>query len=576
MKDTGALDGNEKYRKRTNELFPLIVGDGKTAALFSEGLQELREMSLNADSPWIPYRIPAEYTQESARLESFYGSIPEEGLDSKETVTSIVRDFFPGAPNWRSPRLQYNVCAPVNAAAIALEGLARDLNIHNIHTDFAGYCLAAEKAVSRIMAEIVGLPDERVRGLFSFGGTASNMYAMKLSLNKAIPSVGKTGVPSNVFFLITSEAHFSHQTVADWLGVGVDKVIRIAANSENRSILEDAELKARKILEEGNILAGIVLNGGTVYDHAVDDIAAFHELRERLVRDYKLTYKPHIHADTVIGWVWLMFRGYDFSKNPLNISPEILPLLEQQFRRIENVRLADSWGVDFHKALGGCPTPSGFFVSNNAKELLLLSKKRRGIADTHQLGGDWSIDDPSDITLETSRSAGPALTALGSMRTLGRNGFRRFVANQVLSTYYFRKTISQSKNFIIGNPHSLGFNTLVILAPKHLPAENHTWSHFKGYAEDNPAVLEEGNACTKRFYERCFRGRIKNIFTLGCSFSRAFAHTRNSTPISALKYYFVSPHMSQEIAVEEAKKLMEQYALFCRQDKQSNAAPPQK
>jgi len=81
-------------------------------------------------------------------------------------------------------------------------------------------------------------------------GTASNMYAMKLAINKAVPNSGKTGTPSNLYMMITEKAHFSHKTVGDWLGIGIDRLVQIKSDEESRSIIEDAEVKARSIIEK--------------------------------------------------------------------------------------------------------------------------------------------------------------------------------------------------------------------------------------------------------------------------------------------------------------------------------------
>ena len=357
--------------------------------------------------------------------------------------------------------------------------------------------------------------------------------------------------------MITEKAHFSHKTVGDWLGIGVDRLIQVNSDEESRSIIDDAEAKARSIIEKGGILAGFQINGGPFYDFAVDDIGAFVGLRDKLVKEYKLPFSPHIHVDSVITWIWLMFNGYDFELNPLKIPLEILPTIKKQFERIYQIRRADSWGVDFHKGLGGCPTPCGLFVSNNKNELLLLSKKEKGI-DTHHLGNDWSLEDPSDITLETSRSAGEALSAVGSLMSMGKNGFRRFLANQIFYTKIFRDLISAENDFLVGNPHSLGFNTMVLISPSN---KKMVWKEFLKLAEDDSALLDRANEETKSFYEFCLKSG-GNIKRLGCSFSKSFYKTKTGKSVSGLKYCFVSPHMDFSSVKEEVEKIKKQLADF--------------
>ena len=542
------------------KLFPQKIGSSESADLFGFGLKEMKRYCERLNAPWISIQsLPAEEIKNN----ELFSKIPEDGISQKRAISGAVKKFFQGIPNWRSPELQYNVCAPVNVTAQTLMSLAQEYNVHNINSDFSGNCLLAEKLVSGMMADLVGLERKKVKALFSFGGTASNLYAMKLAIHKALPGAGKTGVSQNIFMMITSGAHFSHKTAADWLGIGTDHLIIIESDTECRSIIEDAEKKARKIIENGGIIAGFLLNGGTLYDAAIDDISGFTSLRKRLIQKYKLNYIPHIHIDSVIGWVWLMFNGYNFNKNPLQIPLEDLQRIKIQFNRAYQIRLADSWGVDFHKALGGCPTPCGLFVSNKGDELLLLSKNRRGVGDTHQLGGDWSMDDPSDITLETSRSAGPSLAAIGSMLTLGMNGFRSFIANQIFTAKTFKNKIINETSFIVSNPKSLGFNVMLVICPKNiLGTKKQDWETFLNLVENDEKLLNNLNEELKQFYGWCRKGKNNFSNLLGCSFSRSFIQTKSGKNVSGLKYYIVSPHTNIKTIEKETRKLEKLFNKF--------------
>jgi len=86
--------------------------------------------------------------------------------------------------------------------------------------------------------------------LFSFGGTASNLYAMKIALNNTFPNIGKTGMPSNAYMLITQDSHFSHKTAADWLGIGTNNLIVVNSDEEGRSLIEDAEEKIEDVIQK--------------------------------------------------------------------------------------------------------------------------------------------------------------------------------------------------------------------------------------------------------------------------------------------------------------------------------------
>src|SRR3989344_6934105 len=304
------------FYKNVRKLFPKKIGNNKSANLFNFGLNALRKESQKSNAPWV-------YTKQyknTLKNNKIFNKIPERGLPSKKVISAAVKKFFNGIPNWRNPELQYNICAPVNITSQALMCLAQEMNIHNINNDFAGNCLQAEQIISEMMADLIDIKRNKVKSLFSFGGTASNMYAMKLAINKAITNAGKIGIPSNIYIFIASNAHFSHKTVGDWLGIGVDRLITIDSDNEGRSMVSDAENKARKIIENRGVIAGFFLNGGPFYNFTIDNVSEFVKLRSKLIKEYNLEYIPHIHVDSVIGWIWLMFNKYDFKKNPLKIS----------------------------------------------------------------------------------------------------------------------------------------------------------------------------------------------------------------------------------------------------------------
>jgi glutamate/tyrosine decarboxylase-like PLP-dependent enzyme len=57
-----------------------------------------------------------------------------------------------------------------------------------------------------------------------------------------------------------------------------------------------------KTIESGDKISSIILNGGTTYNHTIDEIKAIVDLRNYMTEKYELDYKPHIHVDSVIGW----------------------------------------------------------------------------------------------------------------------------------------------------------------------------------------------------------------------------------------------------------------------------------
>lgn len=540
---------------RIKPLYPLSGLDNQLPSMLKNLMNVLDDKITDVnDARYGCLSSPDEY----AALAQKYSVLPDATADATTIVTSLTDDLFEGVLRWRSPHLQHNVGSPVHTAASAMYALALDENIFSIDDSLAGNALIAEKAVTNILSELAELKSPGA-GFFVFGGTATNLYASKVGLQKAYPATSSSGAPRNIKLFITDEAHFTHRLSADWLGIGTDNVIEINANHDRTSNLDDAEKKLRHAIENDNLISAIMLNGGSTYSHVIDDIAGFIALRDRLVDEYKLKYRPHIHVDSVIGWAWLFFGTYDFDKNPLGITKPALDIIHRQYQTISKLSKADSWGVDFHKGVGGCPVDCSVIMFNDPKDAFAISKSVDAKLETHQLATEFCNYAPSEFTLETSRSAGTGLAALATLRCLGREGYQRNLANLIESTCALRESLDKQHDIRVANNYSLGYSTMVRIYPPELRDQNYPDLELK----DNPSVdkIRLVNAYIKAFYVWDFKTRIVKNIGPSPSFSSSF-FVYHDIKISALKYYATSPHYSPKYAQESAQVLIKQKKEF--------------
>ncbi len=543
------MNKNEVYEK-IKPLFPLSYKEDHLAFTISEVKKYLYTKLKSDDLPRYPQSRHIETYQ---KLIDKYANIGTEGNDHLDVLSEVVSDLFSGVPRWRSPSIAYNVCAPSNLAATAIYALALDENIHNVNSGLSGNALIAEQAIVKLLAKLAGIRSKPY-GLFTFGGTATNLYAMKIGIKKCNPNSTFSGLDGNIKILLTEDCHFSHASNADWLGIGLDNILTIRANQDRTSDLADAYKKARKILNNSHKLAAIVVNGGTTYDHTIDDIRGFSDLRDTLVKEYNLPYRPHLHVDSVIGWAWLAFKGYDFDKNPLEILPEALPSLEYQYKRISQVKLADSWGVDFHKGLGATPASSSIIMVNAFKDITLLSKKASSKTDIHHLAHQFSSLSPADYTIETTRAAGSSLSAMVSLQVLGLDGIRRNLANLVEQTILMRRLIADSKDIFTLNNTSKGYATMVRLLPPKRKIK-----HLHKYTESE---IKEDNEYLNEFFKWDKRTRIDKGVGVEYSVTCSYVKIANNLGVAAIKIYPTSPHFSPTSASRMIKILIDQKRIF--------------
>lgn len=540
-------------------LFPIKYQDNRLSSYIDRVFSNLQKKLKNIDAA----RIPGEYgSQQYESLIKKYSIIPRHiTKNPAKKLCELASDLLAGTPRWRSPQLQYNVGAAVNVAASALYSVALDENVYNINEELAGNCLVAESAVVNILARLARL-SSKPYGVFTFGGTATNLYAIKMGSRKTAIDSGKKGLPKNMKVVITRDAHFSHAVAADWLGIGTNNVVIIEPNPDRASSLKDAEKKLRKIIEDKDLIAAIIINGGTTYSHTIDDIENFIKLRNTLVKEYSLEYTPHIHVDSVIGWAWLVFSDYDFDKNELEIESSSLDKIEKQYAKISKVKLADSWGVDFHKGAGGCPVDCSLIIANDFSSIARLTKKGDPITDMHQLAQEFSFYSPADYTLETSRAGGAALAALASLHTLGLVGYQRNLANLIEATTLTRNLLGNYKDVTISNEESLGYITMLRIYPPGLTDDLRRYKEKTDKGLETKRFIEEVNGYIKQFFNWDRENRMMKGEGVEYSFSSSYSSAPCGAKIAGIKLYPVSPHLNKRYVKEAVSIIITQKRKF--------------
>src|SRR5690606_4311307 len=106
------------------------------------------------------------------------------------------------------------------------------------------------------------------------------------------------------------------------------------SNLDQTTDLSELKRTCREAIESGKTIACIIGVAGTTSNMAIDDFENIQKIRDRLVHDYQLSYIPHIHADSVVGWPYLYFSDYDFNANKLEFSDDALKNIKNAAERI--------------------------------------------------------------------------------------------------------------------------------------------------------------------------------------------------------------------------------------------------
>ena len=65
---------------------------------------------------------------------------------------------------------------------------------------------------------------------------------------------------------------------------------------------------------------------------AIDDFSKICAIRDKLVEEHNLNYKPHVHADSVIGWAYANFLDYNYKEN-LDLPKSVIKKIEKILSR---------------------------------------------------------------------------------------------------------------------------------------------------------------------------------------------------------------------------------------------------
>ncbi|HUY93263.1 MAG TPA: pyridoxal-dependent decarboxylase, partial [Pirellulales bacterium] len=374
-------------------------------------------------------------------------------------------------------------------------------------------------------------------GAFTFGGTGCTLYAVKVGLEKAQPGSIRTGVRPGAVVLASRACHYSAESAAAWLGIGQDRVLLAPCHDDGSVRVEALGQAARAMLAEGRQIAAIIATLGSTDAFGLDDLVAIHALREDLVREFSLDYRPHLHADAVAGWAWAAFNDYDFERNEFRFGGRTRRALAAAHERIRHLPLADSIGVDFHKT-GFAPYVSSLVLFRDRRDLDLIRRSPETAPYLYQSPGEH----PGTFTLETSRSGAGPMAALASLLALGKQGLRTLLGHAVEMAGVLREEIAVHPELALLNGDSVGSVTLFRVYPPGADAAALLLREMSDAGDERQTLLH--NELNRRVYERLRAAALAGRGIL-LSMTQYGSATGQGPPLVALKSYVLTPFCDQ-------------------------------
>ncbi len=534
------------YRQILKEVrlaFPQPVSDPIHDSYFVHSIMRALDQvdALKTRLPILGSVVPGDFeAARNARLGAQTASV--------EAVTSDLVSYLRGMTIFGHPRTQQNVVPPPTIPSLIGVLLAALHNPNVSWDEYSRLVALAEVEATAITARLLGYDPALAGGVFTFGGTGTTLYGVKLGLEKACPQTMRKGVPEDAVVLVSEAGHYCAMNVVGWLGIGTGNLIVIPATDENEIDLARLEREAREALSSGKRIAAIIATMGTTDAFGLDDLRGIVKLRDTLADEYQLAYRPHVHADAVIGWAWSVFNEYDFKSNPLGFRRRTIRALAGACRRIRHLAEADSVGIDFHKT-GFAPYISSLVLVRNSEDLRLVTRSPEQMPYLYHFGEHR----PGMYTLETSRAGTGPLAALANFRLFGEQGLQVVVGHIVEMAQLLREHLEGHEGTTVLNRDNFGTVTLFRAYPPGIDTFAIKRQEFDdpAYRESLLAHNEYNRDIFRYVHSEAMAGRGVVISSTDC-----YRRTRYQEPVFALKSYIQSPFVDEsDIEVVVAKVL---------------------
>ncbi|GAB4241723.1 MAG: aspartate aminotransferase family protein [Acidobacteriota bacterium] len=473
---------------------------------------------------------------ETAQNNPEINTLPGNLKDARDAVFP----FFWGTDGWSSKLHLENVRGPANYASL-IGTIACLLKNPNLCVDtYSQRSNELEVKAVTALANLLFYHIESPWGVFTAGGTISNMYGAKIGIEKVVPDAMRKGLAGEkVVGVVSTAAHYSNLTIAGWLGLGTENLVAIPTDRKCAMRLDLLAQRLDELYSAGARVAFIVATFGSTDASGIDDVEEIRGIAHDRAKLHGLP-APQIHVDAAVGWPLCFLMEYDTKRNPFRFPKEVLPLIDQARKHCRTLRYADSITVDFHK-MGWGHYPASAFIVNHRDDLMYLFRKKEEMP--YFAEAEYRRD-PALFTLECSRPAIGPYSVMASLNGIGLTGFQILVTQALYHAQYLKRRLDELNYCKVLNSDTVGAGVVWWVLPRGRNAEE-IFQRVEG------GKLEEKN------YQRYFK-EIRHLFdkrkhTLdpqrdAClSFTTNMGYAPHGIPLPAWKAVFFNPKTDRAV-----------------------------
>ena len=357
----------------------LFSDAARRAAFFRETLPDRRQRPL------------ADYGEMLRRLAA---PTPETGLPADEVIGALDEQMQPGLHAMAGARFFGWVIGASHPVGVAADWLASAWGQNAGNHQASPAAAATETVAAGWLLDLLGLPREASVG-FVTGATVANFVCLAAARSEVLRRVGWDVEARGLFgappikVVIGDDAHTTVFAALQLLGLGHDRVVRVATDTQGR-IEAEAFAVALKA-SEGPAIA--VLQAGQINTGASDPF--------RRLMPFAHRHGAWIHVDGAFG-LWARASA-------------------QTAEQVAGVEEADSWATDGHKWLQ-TPYDSGYAIIRDSQ----AHRRAMTAAASYLPEVAAGERDPSHFVPELSRRA-RGFPSWAMIRHLGRAGIAAMI-----------------------------------------------------------------------------------------------------------------------------------------------------
>ncbi|MFD2166167.1 pyridoxal phosphate-dependent decarboxylase family protein [Thalassotalea euphylliae] len=363
-----------------------------------QGLSVLHRAIRHADTPFSGI-TPSQAAEQVSKVDL------EQPLQSLHSALLEVEELYlNNAVYFHHPKYVAHLNCPVTYPAVVAEQLLTAVNSSLDTWDQSATGTLIEQKLIDWTADKIGL-GKQADGIFTSGGTQSNLMALLVARDRAGRALGdhdvrENGLPEQAskYRIFCSEvSHFSVQKSAALLGLGYNAVVSIPCDDQFKMDAHALTEQIESAKRDGLIPIAVVATMGTTDYGSIDPINEISELCK--------AHDMWCHVDAAYGCGLLLSQR----------SRELLNGIEK----------ADSVTVDYHKSFMQPVSCSAFFLKDKSYFGLI----------THHADYLNPLDSRNDTTpnlvdksIQTTRRF-DALKLWVTLRTIGADGLGQMFDN---------------------------------------------------------------------------------------------------------------------------------------------------